>query len=194
VPHFARPEHQGRHPVHVTLRAARRLASLRRQTIFLEMRRAFSRASHDGFRVLHFSVQTDHVHLIIEAADKATLASGAGGLSIRLARAVNRVLRRRGRVWGDRYHARALRTPREVRSGLVYVLTNWRKHIANSRGFDPCSSASWFDGWKAGAPPEWPPERCFDDGEPVAEPATWLASRGWRRHGLIQLGERPRAL
>ena len=61
------------------------------------------------------------------SARSTTLLLGARGLSIRVARAVNRHLERRGKVFGDRYHPRSLTTPREVRTALVYVLQNWRK-------------------------------------------------------------------
>lgn len=188
VPHVARPRHQAGHPVHATLRAVSRLPSLRKQQLQIELRRAFTRASRERFRVVHFSVQTNHVHLIVESTDGRSLSRGLAGLSIRLARAVNRVLERRGRVWGDRYHARAMRTPREVRGALVYVLTNWRKHQAGARGLDPCSSARWFDGWKAG------PRVLATEGKdaPVARPRTWLAMFGWRRYGLVDVTERPR--
>ena len=200
VPHVARPEHQARHPVHVTLRAVSRLASLRRQSVFTEMGRAFARASGERFRIAHFLVQINHVHLIVEGADKRALSRGLAGLSIRLARAINRVLQRRGRVWGDRYHARAMRTPREVRNGLVYVLTNWRKHRANARGLDRCSSARWFDGWDVARawtsskthPPSFESRGDVEDA-PVARPRTWLAKHGWRRRGLIGVNERPTA-
>jgi hypothetical protein len=150
-------------------------------------------ASGTTFRVVHFSVQVDHVHLMVEADDKARLSRGMAGLAIRLARAVNRVLRRTGRVWGDRYHARALGSPREVRHALVYVIMNWRKHVPRARGFDPCSSAFWFHGWKMGfpsIPPEDEDERTL--GPPVRPPSTWLASAGWRRHGLVGPEEQPR--
>src|SRR3954451_3073504 len=137
VPHLARPEHERRYPVHVTLRAARGLPSLRRQALFFEVRTALGAASRKWFRMLHFSVQGDHVHLLVEARDKLHLSKGLRGLAIRVALAVNATLRRRGRVWADRYHARALRTPREVRNGLVHVLANWKKHRPESQGFDP---------------------------------------------------------
>ena len=117
VSHTARPGHNPRHPVHITLRATRGLQSLRSQPVFEALRLAFSAAHRDDFRVVHFSVQTDHIHLIAEADSSDSLRSGINGLAGRLARALNRVLRRRGAVWGDRYHARALATPREVRNG-----------------------------------------------------------------------------
>jgi putative transposase len=187
VAHRARPQHKARHPLHVTLRGEKRLPSLRKQSLFLEIRRALARASCIWFRVLQFSVQADHVHLLVEAHDKVSLSRGMAGLAIRVARAINRQAGRRGRVWGDRYHARMLPTPREVRHALVYVLTNWVKHLRGTSGIDPCSSAFWFDGWKlppSSGPPDWEVEA-----PPIACPRTWLAQTGWRRLGLISRTE-----
>ena len=104
---------------------------------------------------------------------------GLRGLAIRVARAVNRALGRRGAVWGDRYHARPLTTPREVRNALVYVLQNVAKHARGLHGLDPCSSARWFDGWHDAA------AAGTIERAPVAKARTWLATVGWRRHGLI---------
>ena len=185
VMHRPRPSHDARCPVHVTLRVGAGIGSLRGPGLFGAVRRAMARASDDGFRLLHFSVQTDHVHLLVEAKGTSTLRSDVQGLAIRIARAVNRALGRRGRVWGDRYHARILRTPREVRNALVYVLANWRKHVPGARGLDPCSSARWFAGWRGGA-------TTIADAVPVASARTWLARVGWRRHGLIDVKEAPR--
>jgi REP element-mobilizing transposase RayT len=182
-----RSEHRKDHPVHVTLRAIRGLPSLRSQIVFREMRRALGKTARAWFRVVHFSVQGDHVHLLVEADDKTSLTRGLMGLEIRWARAINRVLGRTGRVLGDRYHARALRTPREVRHGLVYVIMNRKKHASNAPDLDPCSSAWSFGGWKV-PPSMGPPEQ-----EPVVEPAaTWLLRVGWKRHGLITLSEGPK--
>ena len=125
------------------------IRSLRQREIFLCVRTAIAAASHASFRVVQFSVQTDHLHLMVEASETPALSRGLRGLSIRVARAVNRALGRTGRLWGDRYHTRALATPREVRHGLVYVLMNFRKHLAQCPpGLDPCSSAAWFDGFR----------------------------------------------
>jgi putative transposase len=176
VPHVARPTHDARHPVHITLRAARGLESLRSTTAFSALVRAFSAASRDAFRILHFSVQTDHIHLIVEADSDDELRSGLNGLTCRAARALNRAWRHRGPIWGDRYHARALATPREVRNGLVYVLLNFRKHLRAPPTVDPRSSGRWFDGWSE--EPPYCTQPC-----PVAKPRTWLGAVGWRRAG-----------
>jgi putative transposase len=177
--------HRRSFPVHVTLRARAALPTLRGKVVFGAVREGIVAASSDGFRVVHFSVQADHVHLMVEAADTQALALGTRGLAVRLARAINRAVARRGPVWGDRYHARALRTPREVRHGLVYVMMNFRKHRPWDRSvIDPCSSAWWFDGFRS--PPPATRER-----SPVCRPRTWLGSVGWRRHGLVYTSERP---
>jgi putative transposase len=186
VPHERRPEHKHRFPVHLTMRAQRGLPSFRSDRLFPCLRAAIAAASRDRFRIVHFSVQGDHLHLIVEAEDTRSLSTGAQGLAIRCARAVNRGLGRKGRVWADRFHTRALRTPREVRHGLVYVLFNVKKHRPGWRGLDSRSSARWFDGFHAPqrAPASHPP--------PVRPPSTWLATHGWRRHGLLSPSESPR--
>lgn len=187
VPHRARPWHDPAHPIHLTLRAASGLPSLRDARALPAISQAIGSGSSERFRVVHFSLRRDHVHLIVEARHRLALAKGAKGLSVRLARAINRAFGRTGRVWGDRYHARPLGTPREVRNALVFVFGNARKHGAgHGRLLDPCSSARWFDGWRdLQVPPE------TRAAPPVVPAETWLLRAGWRRHGLIASTERP---
>jgi REP element-mobilizing transposase RayT len=186
VAHSRRDSHDPRCPAHVTLRGGDGLPSLRSGRLFTALSAALAAAARDAFRVLHFSVQRDHVHLLVEADASSRFARGIQGLAIRAARAVNRVLGRRGAVWSDRYHARMLATPREVRNALVYVLANVKKHVPGTRGVDPRSSARWFDGWRRKVAATTEPS-------PVASARTWLAGVGWRRHGLIDVEEAPRA-
>jgi putative transposase len=192
--HRARSSHCRRHPAHVTLRRVRALPSMREQSLFLSLRRAFAQTARSWFRVVQFSVQADHVHLMVEADDKRSLSRGMTGVSVRLARAFNRALGRHGAVWSERYHSRDLRTPREVRNALVYVLMNRRKHtmmaaIPAIAHLDVCSSARWFDGW-AVPPSSEPPSTT--EVPPVVPPETWLARKGWKVHGLIRIEESPK--
>ena len=176
--------HEPRHPAHVTLRAASLPSSLRRARVSCAVRDALARASRDAFRVVAFSVQRDHLHLIVEADSARQLRAGLQGLAIRVAKAVNRVLGRRARC-GRIAIMRALcpaRVPSATR--LVYVLQNWRKHVPGGRGLDPCSSAAWFSGWRVATP-------AAAARSPVAVARTWLARWGWRRHGLIDVHEAP---
>lgn len=205
VPHRAREKHCKWRPVHVTLRA--RLNQLRTQFVFPTIQLALLRATRrdpERFRVVHFSVQHNHVQLVVEASDQRALSSGVSGLAIRVARYVNELLSRRGRFWAERWHGRALKTPREVRNAIVYVLANARKHarVPLPTGMDPYSSARWFDGWRdfradAGVPPPVFERRTWRDNQneqPTVfdfAPQTWLCRVGWRRHGLIAFAEVP---
>jgi putative transposase len=169
TPHRARPRHRAGEPVHVTLRA--RLAPLRSQHLFPTIRLALLRSARRDparFRLLHFSVQHDHVHLLVEASDKRALSSGVRSVAIRVARYVNDLLSRRGPLWGDRWFGRALTSPREVRNALVYVLANHRKHARRplQAGIDPYSSGAWFDGWA-----NWKPGS--ERAPPFSQRPTW---------------------
>ncbi len=183
VAHRRRERHARAHPVHVTLRARRGLPALREGVLFRAIRARIALASRARFRVVQFSVQKDHLHLIVEADDGRALARGIQGLAIRIARAVNGLLGVRGRVWGDRFHSRELTKPRAVRNALVYVLMNAKKHGVAAGALDPLSSAAWFDGFVCEPRPRGDP--------PVRPPETWLARVGWRAHGLIRPDERP---
>lgn len=163
---------------------------MRRPAVYRVVAGAIASASRANFRIVQFSVQRDHLHLLVEAQDKQALSGGARGLAVRTARRLNRHLGVRGKVWGDRYHTRAMKTPTEVRRALVYVLMNIKKHSkAACDGIDPCSSARWFDGFVADRSPE-----TSRDPPPVRAPHSWLAAHGWRRRGLIDPREYPKPM
>jgi hypothetical protein len=96
---------------------------------------------------LPHAIQQDHGHFIVEGDEARRARGGMHGLAIRLALAVNRVLGRKGKVVGDRYHVRPLTTPRQMRASMVYVLLNFRKHLRAPAGVDPRSSGPHFSGW-----------------------------------------------
>ena len=147
--HRRRPPHALRYPAHVTVTFVRGLGSLRQQRIFETLRTIFRCPNIPGFHVCEFSIQTDHVHLVVEATNRNTFSSGMRSLSIRCGLRLNRLFdRRRGKVVRDRYHRRDLFTPRQVRTVLRYVLLNGHKHGVVAEGMlDPFSSARSFDGW-----------------------------------------------
>ena len=194
VPHRERPLLASRFPVHVTLRLADGLPTLRDGRVYAQIRACFAAANRVSeesgrARVVHYAVLRNHVHLLVEAKDRDALSRGLQGLGIRLARAVNRFAERTGAVFGDRYHAHILRTPREVRNALAYVLNNARHDgIGRLRRdwIDPYSSAAAFDGWLRPVPR-------VGFAIPVARAHTWLLTKGWRRHGLLDPAIAPAA-
>jgi REP element-mobilizing transposase RayT len=197
VPHRRRPRHYGANPVHVTLRGRAGLPSFRAQAVHEMFRKALHRQRQPdrryaaSFQVVEFSIQENHLHLVVEAVGRTahahdSLRSGVSGLAISFAKRLNRLLGRRGKVWAERWHGRELASPREVRNALVYVFRNVAKHGARFFGddaVDPLSSAPRFTRWTR--PLHWP----FPNGEgpwPHARPRTWLLGTGWHvHHGLL---------
>ena len=199
VPHRSRPRHRSYHPVHVTLRT--KLRSLRSQFVFPTVRGAIhdtNRRFQRQFGIVEFSVQTNHIHLLVEATDAVALQKGAKSLSIRLAKRLNRLLFRRGKVVADRWHQHALTSPRAVRNALAYLFSNFRKHGESLPSLlDPCSSAPHFAAFAecqgrmplSIGPPFTP--RTIAPKPPTVAARSWLLSKGWRRQRPLSICEGP---
>jgi REP-associated tyrosine transposase len=187
VSHRTRDGLERRLPAQVTLRVKQGLRSLRGLREFAVLRGAMvAGCEREGFRLVHFSVQSNHVHLLVEGDCRSSLLRGLQGLAVRMPRSLNRLWKRFGKVFADRFHDRILRSPTEVWNALRYVLCNARKHGAwTSRSRpDPMSSAPWFDGWL---------ETSADPAEsaPASRARTWLLNDGWRRIGLLSIAAAP---
>jgi len=203
--HEARKAFRPSVPLHVIMRAHPGIGSLRTAAILHAIREALITVFKlDDFRVVQFSVQRTHIHLLVEASGREALGKGMQVFGISAAKHINALIRdkdgkrRCGAVFPDRYHVRMLKTPRQVRNCVAYVLNNWRHHDedkgSHSRHWkiDPFSSAITFEGWK---------EREAEGGrfiQPptfvaplVWEPSTWLLKVGWRKYGLISAFEVP---
>jgi REP element-mobilizing transposase RayT len=153
--------------VHVTLRLLKGVPSLRRSDVRRALESAFHAAGDRfGFRLVHYSIQGNHLHVIVEVEDATALSRGMQGLAIRCARAINRVLHRKGKVFADRYHSHALIARREVANAVQYLMNNARHH-GDETPRDPYTSQRWL----------W---RVPDEGAPVRAPRTWLLRVGWR--------------
>jgi REP element-mobilizing transposase RayT len=189
--HQKRPEFSPHHPLHVTLKVLPGIENLRTRRCYRVIEGAFLKGcKKDSFRLIHFSVMKNHIHIIAEASDAQALSRGMKGLAIRIARGLNRVLSLKGKVFAYRYHARILRTPTEVNHCLRYVLNNYRRHNPGWRfdkgWIDPCSSGRFFSGWSGRTFPlarkgPWP----------VAPAEGWLLKTGWKHLGLIDINKRP---
>jgi len=203
--HEVRKAFRASEPVHVIMRSHSEIGSLRTGEVLHAIRDALITVFKlDDFHIVHFSVQRTHIHLLVEATGRAALGRGMQAFGISAAKHINALIRdehgkrRRGAVFPDRYHVRILKTPRQVRNCVAYVLNNWRHHgedqgtRSQTWKIDPFSSAITFEGWK---------EREAEGGrfrQPptffsplVWEPSTWLLKVGWRTYGLISAFEVP---
>ena len=192
------------------------MRSLRTQFVFPTLRSAFADVNRarrlrpharsplrDDFRLVHFSVQNDHVHLLVEARDKRALSNALRGLAVSVTRRMNQLIRRRrGSVFSERWHGRALTTPRAVRHALVYVLANFRKHaVSGHQNVDVYSSAPYFAGFyglRGSSPlsrdPRLIPRALVPrarENPTLVKPMTWLLQVGWLKSGAIPVEARP---
>ena len=159
---FAKPA-----AVHVTLRMAEHVWNLRSKRCFRAIESCFADArGRFGLRIIQFSVMGNHLHLIVEADSSLALSRGMQGLNVRIAKALNRLMERGGRVFGDHYHSRIVRTPAELVNAIAYLLGNYAHHHGWTASHDPFSSAAY---------PAASRERV------LADPRTWLLRIGWRR-------------
>jgi REP element-mobilizing transposase RayT len=212
--HEKRPELKGRFPVHVVLRVHRDMGSLRKRFMYSALREAtiavamreLAFKEHGAFRIVHVSIQRDHVHLLVEADDKVALSRGMQSFQISAAKHLNRAIsvkreltvRRRGTVFPDRFHQEIITTRRQARHTLNYVLNNWRKHredqgqLQRTWKVDPFSTGATFGGWKEleGEVVMWPLRETYDP-LVVYLPRTWLLTNGWQMYGLIGTREVP---
>jgi len=207
-PHKERPFLHARYPVHVTLRVVGAVGNLRRRCVYQAIREAtLTTARREDFRIVQLSIQRTHVHLLVEADDKAALASGMQGFQISAAKHLNAAIskgkpgpRRRGAVFPDRYHAEIITSPRQARNALSYLMNNWRRHQEDlqepmsSWTIDWFSSAAMFPGWAeyGDEPFLWRGPATYDPLF-VYQPRTWLLREGWKKSGTISCHEIPAA-
>jgi len=136
-------------PVHVTIRMQPRVYNLRSRRGMMALGRAFfGGKDRFGLRLVHFAVQGNHVHFVVEAQGHGALSRGMQGLNIRIARALNRMMAKSGAVLDDRYHAHILKTPAEAKAALHYLSKNHETHT-KEQGADPFCSLSRVER------PEW---------------------------------------
>ena len=190
VCHKTREPFSRQRVLHVTCRIAAGLPSLRDpKTVALLFNYLARICEKEGFRIVEFSIQGNHIHLLCEADSQEALSRAMNGIQSGMARRLNRHWNRKGKVFADRYHAEAISTPTQCHYTLIYVLANAKKHGSRplGSGVDPFSTAPWFPFDN----PE-PPHPLSRDAKPAASPQSWLLREGWSKLGPLTPHDRPR--
>lgn len=179
--HLTRIPVQEDKPVLATVQICKGLPSLRTPDVRAVLLDCFHKGKQrGGFRLAHFSIRHDEILLLVEADTRHAMTFGMQGLTIRIARHLNKHWRRKGTLFRDRYHERTLETAEAVRETLHAMLDA----DAETHAY---SSAPWCDGFVE--PVSFP--ELEQVGKPVIQPRTWLVTSGWKRHGLLQGRRRP---
>ena len=203
--HGSRPKLNPRFPLHVNTRICAGLETLRtNEAVDLICGAIRETQEKYGMRLIAYSIQSTHLHFIVEVDGSELQASLAGvhvndiltreelakralaksmkSLLGKVAKRLNKLWRREGKVFDERYHAVVIKSPLQMKRTLEYVLNNGFQHGSTNLRIDPYSSGRYFDGWEEAI--ELPNEPRED--WPVVPPRTWLAREGWKRHGPIR--------
>ena len=199
VAHGSRPEMPKGSVAHVTIKLKAGLPSLRKGEALAVVRAAIERVNAGKkIRIVEYSIQSNHVHLIVEAANSADLSAGMASLNTGLGMRLNRVWDRvgQGSVFAERFHLVLVSSPPQMRRALNYVLRNDVHHRLHLKGLDPCSSAPAFAGWEqlqgiaSKARTAAAAKRCVS-----TKPQTWLLRVGWQQvkgaEGLLSTEQWP---
>jgi REP element-mobilizing transposase RayT len=165
VSHKARPQFSKPTPAHVTVRVRKHVWNLRSKRAWTRIRDVLAAScGRLGLRLIQFSIQGNHIHLIVEASRHQDLSRGMQGLSVRIAKALNAMMKRKGAVFADHYFSRLLKSPTQLVSAIKYVLGNHTHHFGQ-KGVDPYSSLALTP---------------VDRKAILASSLSWLLRVGWR--------------
>ena len=163
------------------------IPSLRRQELLRLFQKCAGRAKRYGLHVVHYALESNHIHLIVEARDNRALRSGMVSLFGSFARALNERVQRVGKVYSDRYHLNVITNPSQMKHTLRYVLLNHCKHTKWLEHMDPFSSARFFPHWKnlieLNEVVAWDLRNLSENyaSAGLSPPRSWLAAQGWMR-------------
>ena len=165
--------------MHMTVRRRDGLPSFRQQRIGKLLLEILDDKNDDRFHIVEFSIQSNHIHLVVEADDRKTVIRKMQGFMIAFAKRVNRILGRSGKVWADRYFARDVTSSRDMHNVLSYVFGNAKRHraIPDAPGVVDVYSTTWrFFGFPTRGTEHWPRPK----------PRTAMLQRWWRAHGPVR--------
>lgn len=192
--HAARPLVSKSVPMHITWKLKKDVVGLRCEQVVRVFRISAEAVQIYGFRLIHFSLLNDHIHLFVEADDKTALSKGMRSFGCRFGKGIRRISGGTGPVFADRYHVRLLKTPAEVRNALAYVLQNFSKHSNLLNHVDEFSCAPYFPHWKTLLGKKMGP--ILEDLERrrpplpgyLCHPKSWLAREGWMKAKVYASG------
>ena len=132
IRHIARDEFNRLTVLHLTVKIDRAKAGLKNKQTLKLLWHAIKKARLKGLKIIHYTLEFDHIHLLVEADNKAIVGTGMQSFGISLSKGINKIKGLSGQVFKTRYHFRKLKTPTEVKNVIHYILGNSIKHKSSS--------------------------------------------------------------
>lgn len=140
IRHISRPTLRRPSSLHLTVKVLRNKAEIKNKSVLKLLRHAIQRARLQGLKIIHYSLEYDHVHLLIEAENNHILGKGMQALGVSLSKGINRLKNLKGAVYKHRYHFRQITSPRQLKNVLGYIFNNGVKHGTASSIVNPYNS------------------------------------------------------
>ncbi len=181
VNHMKREKIEAKFPIHITIKLKKGVVSLRGPKMVAAFKSSLQKAKKRGLKVIHFAVESNHAHLFAESGDNRDLRSGMASFGSSFGKSVRRLSGGKGSVFNGRYHLQVLKSPRQTKNAMAYVLLNHSKHQGAKPYADDKSSAPFFGDWRALLGERYRVDQPRPRPEFLAEPSSWLARDGWRQ-------------
>jgi REP element-mobilizing transposase RayT len=114
--------------LHLTIKVKENKADIQNKRILKTLHYAIRRARLKGLKIVHYTLEYNHVHLLVESVDNKILHKGMQAFGITIAKAINKIKRTKGAVYKNRYHLRVIDSPRQLKNVLHYIFSNGVKH------------------------------------------------------------------
>ncbi|MGZ3787001.1 MAG: transposase [Bacteriovorax sp.] len=140
IRHTSRPFLKKPSSLHLTVKIKKNKAEMKNKSVFSLLKRAILNARRQGLKVIHYSLEYDHVHLLIEAENNHILGKGMQAFGGTFSKAINRMRKLKGGVYKHRYHFRKISSARELKNVMNYIFTNGLKHKTAKNIVNPYNS------------------------------------------------------
>lgn len=126
---------------HLTIKVRENKADIQSKKLLKALHHAIARARLKNLKVIHYTLEYNHVHLLVETNDHRILHAGMQALGISFSKAINKVKSLKGHVYKHRYHQRKIGSARELKNVLLYIFNNGKKHKRTNKRIDLYNSA-----------------------------------------------------
>lgn len=148
IRHIAREIIKKSTSLHLTIKVRENKADIKNKQVLKILHYAIRRSRIKGLRIIHYTLEYNHIHLLVEAADKQTVHQGMQSFGITFAKKINAIKRLKGTVYKHRYHLRKINSPRELKNVLYYIFNNGIHHKRTSTVLDPYNTLPAFKSLK----------------------------------------------
>ena len=128
IRHIQRERFERESSFHITIKVRQEKSDLQNKMILKALHRAIMKARYKSLKVIHYTLEFNHIHLLVEAYNQEQLSNCMQSFGVTLAKMINKVKFKKGRVYKHRYHLRRLSSVMELKNVLKYIFNNGIKH------------------------------------------------------------------